>query len=121
MVYTRKSFQWDKLEVSTYIASYDYEHFAGDLDTVIGQLQRLKENYAGVYHRIHFEVNYDYENTNITVYGYAWETDEVFAQRIQNQEELIKDSKYIEKKRIEVKRQKDYETYLELKKKFEKE
>lgn len=120
MAYTRSSFTWVKLEYNKFIGDYSPDHFEGDLNDVIKRLQQLQLDYAGVYHRINLSVNYDYESTSISVYGYSWETDEEYSKRLANQEEMIKDSKYKEKKRLEAKAAKEYETYLELKKKFEK-
>ena len=119
MAYKRSDFKWEKIEIYSYISSYDYEYFSGDLDAVIAKLQQLKLDCSGVYHRINFSVNYDYENTDITVYGYAWETDDAFTKRIHIQEERIKDSKFLEKQKKKLKEDKDYQKYLELKAKFE--
>lgn len=114
----RSDFIWErKLKQNVYCEELKWYQFDAELTEVIYMLTELTKKYTTLgYSKLHLDwVTYD-DSISVTLRGDVMESDEEFDNRIKNQEQLLEQDQLEKKKR----KNQEYNTYLRLKKKFEK-
>ena len=102
----------EKQVVNRYIKTLDAEDLGGDLRDVAERLIGLDEQYTlEGYTNLSLNFQQHYEDLDIDLYGDRLETDDEFAQRMKVEKVIAKNK--------ETKKKKEYEKFLELKKKYE--
>lgn len=102
-------------EVEKLISILSESFFEGKIHEIIENLQNLKVKNKE-YHTLWISLEYDYENTHYELRGKRYETDEEYEKRMTN--EKLKKARL--RREAKANKQAEYEEYLRLKEKYEK-